>query len=154
MKVKALCLFTIVLCLFLGVSSCKRSQEQPKTTPEKKVEKEPVKKVRKKSQAPVLAESEEAAVKIIGGSGNVLGIELTNKVPVRAVQFTLEGVQINEVRSTPRTAGFLVDFNKESGKVIMLSTSGDTVSTGTGLIAEVVCDKKDSANLKVVKIIK
>ena len=99
-------------------------------------------------------ESGDATIKIVEGSGNVLGIELTNKVPIRGVQFIIEGVQASEVHTTSRTKGFLADFNKESGKVVILSISGDKISSGTGTIAEVVCAKKDSASLSDIKLIK
>ena len=142
----------IGLWLFLGASSCKKAQEQPKTKAEEKVKKEVVKKVRKKSQVPVAVASGDATIKIADGSGNVLGIELTNKVPVRGVQFTIEGVQMNEVRTTSRAKGFLADFNKASGIVIMVSTSGGKIAPGTGLIAEIICDKRGSASLSGKKI--
>lgn len=147
---KVLSLITMVLCLLLGASSCKKSQEQPKAKTVKKVEKT----VREKSQVPMAVESGEATIKIVGGSGNVLSIGLTNKVPIRVVQFTIEGVQVREVRTTSRTTGFQADLNKKSGKVVMLSLSGDKISSGTGMIAEVVCDKKDAASLSGIKIIK
>jgi len=151
---KQLCLIMMVLYLLLGVSSCKKSQEQPNAKTVKKVEKKVEKKVRKKSQAPMAVESGDATIKIVEGSGNVLGIELTNKVPIRGVQFILEGAQASEVHTTSRTKGFVADFNKASGKVVILSVSGGKIPSGTGAIAEVVCDKKDSASLSDIKLIK
>ncbi|KPJ55832.1 MAG: hypothetical protein AMJ42_06145 [Deltaproteobacteria bacterium DG_8] len=48
---KKLCLITLILCLFLGVPSCKKAQEEPTPAMEEKVEKE--------SQAPMIEEGEE-----------------------------------------------------------------------------------------------
>lgn len=48
---KKLCLITLILCLFLGAPSCKKSQEEPAPAMEEKVEKE--------SQAPMIEEGKE-----------------------------------------------------------------------------------------------
>jgi len=50
--------------------------------------------------------------------------------------------------------GFLADFNKEAGKVVILSTSEDKIATGSGLIAELVCENIDSASLSEIKLVK
>ena len=87
-------------------------------------------------------------------SESILGIDLTNDVPVRGVQFTLEGPEITDVLTTSRTEGFFAQFNKENGKVIMLSLVGDSINPGMGPIAEIVCDHTDSAaSLSGVKIV-
>jgi len=109
-------------------------------------------KVEKKPQTSRMVDSEEANLKIVDGTGNTVGIDLTNNVSVRGVQFTLEGVKMTEVRTTSRTAGFLADFNKESGIVILVSTSGNEIAPGRGLIAEIICDKGGSASLSGIKI--
>jgi hypothetical protein len=153
-EMKNLCVILLILCFSLGGTNCKKSQEEQTPTVEKRVEKKTGEVVKKKSKRIKAVKSGEATIKIVDGTGNVFGIELTNKVPVRGVQFTVEGVQMNEVRTTSRTTGFLSDFNKESGKVVMLSTSEDKISSGTGLIAEVVCDKKGKASLSGIKIVK
>ena len=98
--------------------------------------------------------SQDATLKIANESGNTVGIDLANNVPVRGVQCAIEGVQMTEVRTTSRTAGFLADFNKESGIVIIVSMSGDKIAPGTGLIAEVLYDKGGSASLSGIKIAK
>jgi len=49
--VKRLCLITLILCLFLGGPSCKKSQEEPTPAMEEKVEEE--------YQAPMIEEGEE-----------------------------------------------------------------------------------------------
>jgi len=149
-----LCVAFLIVCFLLGSTNCRKSQREQMPKAEKIVEKKAGETVKKKSKRIKAVESEEATIKIVGGSGNVFGIELTNKVPVRGVQFAVEGVQMNEVRTTSRTTGFMSDFNKESGIVVMLSTSEDKIPSGTGLIAEIVCDKKDSASLSGIKIVK
>lgn len=68
-------------------------------------------------------------------SGNSESVELSNDIPVRGVQFTLNGAKVSEVRTTPRTEGFLV--KEKNGKVIMISLSGKTIAPGNGPIAEV-----------------
>jgi len=145
---KKLCLISLTLCLFLGGSSCKKTEEEQKTTVKEKVDK----KVEKKAQGSRLVEDKDATLKIVAGSENVFGIDLNNNVPVRGAQFTVEGVKIIEVRTTERTAGFLAKFNKESGIVIMVSTSGGKIAPGTGSIAEIIGDKKGSASLSKIKI--
>jgi len=132
----------LILCFFLVAPSCKKPQEAPMT------------KVEKKAQDTMEVDSKDATLKIVAGSGNVLGIDLTNNVPVGGVQFTIEGVKMTDVRTTSRTAGFLAEFNKESGMVIIVSTSGGKIAPGTGLIAEIISDKGGSANLLGIKIAK
>jgi len=141
---KKLCLITLILCLFLGGPTCKKSQEEPRAKIEEKVEKTP------KTSREV--KSEDATLKIVGGSGNTVGIDLTNSVPVRGVQFTIEGVKVTEVSTTSRTAGFLAEFNENSGIVILVSTSGKEIAPGTGLIANIMCDRGGSATLSEIKI--
>ena len=148
MEMKEIYLIPLLLCLFLSVSSCKKSQEKLKTKVEKKVEI----KVKKKLEDSRRVKSEDATLKIVKGSGNIVGINLTNNVPIRGVQFTLEEVKMTDVRTTSRTAGFLAKFNEESGIVILVSTSGDKIAPGTGLIAEITCDKSGSASLSEIKI--
>ena len=143
---KKLCVISLILCLFLGASSCKKSHVKPTT----KMKGE----VKKKAQDAMKVDSKDATLRIVKGSENIAGIDLTNTIPVRGVQFTIEGTKITAVRVTSRTAGFLADFNKESGKVIIVSISGDTIAPGTGLIAEVTCDKVGSAILSGIKIAK
>jgi hypothetical protein len=151
---RVLYLVTIVVFLFLGISSCDTSQDQSKTKTVEESGKKVDTAVRKKPTMVEEAGSEDATLKIVGGSGNTLGIELTNSIPILGVQFSLEGAHMNEIRTTSRTKGFLADFNKEAGKVVLLSTSGDKIASGSGLIAELVCDKIDSASLSEIKIVK
>ena len=143
---KKLCLISLTLCIMLGGPSCKKTKEEQKTTGKAKVE--------KKAQGPMTVESKDATLKIVEGSGNTVGIDLTNTIPVRGVQFTIEGAKITEVRPTSRIKGFLAEFNKESGIVIIVSMSGDTIAPSTGLIAEVIYNKGGSASLSGIKIAK
>jgi hypothetical protein len=139
-------LIPLILCLSLAGFSCKKSQEEPKKKVEKKVE--------KKSQAATREESKESTLGIVDVAENTVGIDLTNSVPVRGVQFTINGVKPTEVRTTSRTKGFMTDYNEKNGKVIMVSLSGNTITPGTGIIAEIICDKGGSASLSEVKIAK
>ena len=86
-------------------------------------------------------------------SGNAASLELDNDVPVRGVQFTIEGAQPVEVRTTSRSEGFFAQFNKENGKVVLISLSGNTIAPGGGPIAEVVCSNGGSASLSEIKIV-
>ena len=95
----------------------------------------------------------KATLELKAGPGHNLGVELINTVPVRGVQFIVSGVNITEVRTTKRTAGFLAKFNEKNGKVILLSTSGDKIAPGKGSVAEIICDKPGAATLSGVKIV-
>ena len=139
-------LILLILCLFLSGPGCKKSKEEAKTTVDKKVE--------KASQTPTVRKDEESTLKIVTSSDNAVGVDLTNKVPVKGVQFTIEGVKVNEVRTTSRTEGFLAEFNEKNGKVILLSLSGNKIGQGNGPILEIICDKADSARLSGIKIVK
>ena len=83
-------------------------------------------------------EGAQPALTVASGPGTSAQINLTNDVPVRGVQFTLNGAQPTEVRTTSRTEGFFATHDKKSGKVILVSLSGKTIAPGTGPIAEVV----------------
>jgi len=128
---KRLYFVSLLLYLFFSVLSC---MNPPEDIPE-----EP---------------SEDAILKLVEVSGNILGIDLTNDVPVKGVQFTLEGPKITEVRTTSRTEGFSPSFNEENGRVILLSLSGGEITTGKGLIAEILFDNGGSASLSEIKIVK
>ena len=95
---------------------------------------------------------QDAMLQLVEARENMFGIDLKNNVSVRGVQFTLEGVTITEVRTTSRSKGFFASFNKDNGKVIMASLSGDEIHPGEGSIAEVVGDKSGAAHLSEVKI--
>ena len=95
---------------------------------------------------------QDAILNLVEVTENMFGIDLKNTVSIRGVQFTVEGVTISEVRTTNRSEGFFASFNKENGKVIMASLSGDELPPGKGLIAEVVCGKSGAARLAEIKI--
>ena len=99
-----------------------------------------------------LEEGAQSTLTLTPGTGNSAQIELANDVPVRGVQFTLSGAQPTEVRTTPRTEGFLASFDKNSGKVILVSLSGKTIAPGTGPIAEVVGSNGSTSNVSGVVI--
>ncbi len=85
-----------------------------------------------------------------GGPGNEVNLDLKNDVPVRGVQFTINGASPLEVRTTSRTEGFFTQY--KNGTVIMMSVSGKTIAPGTGPIAEVICSNADSASLSKITI--
>ena len=145
---KKICIGTIVVCVLLFLSSCKKSQEEPKTTEKEQTELT----VKKKPVRTRDVASSDATLTIVQGTGNTVGINLTNKIPVRGVQFTLPGVKITALRTTPRSDGFMANFNQESGVVIMLSLSGNKIAAGTGAIAEIICEEGGSPTISDIKI--
>jgi hypothetical protein len=87
------------------------------------------------------------------GSGNGMDLELSNDVPVRGVQFTLNGANPTEIRTTARAEGFFAKCNEKNGTVVLVSISGKKIAPGSGPIAEIVCDKTaGAAGLSNVKI--
>lgn len=145
---------TMATLLLLCGSACDRAQDQSRTAPVEESQKKVEKTISKKPAMIEAAGSEEATLKTVLLQGNTLGIELTNSIPIRGVQFTLEGARMNEMRTTSRSQNLLADFNRESGKVVILSTSGDAIPPGSGLVAELVCDTIDSARLSEIKMVK
>ena len=133
-------LLLIVLCT-AGVPLSALAEEN--VTPGVKVEAAP-------AQQPQV--EKKAVLTLNPVSEKVLGVDLSNTVPVRGVQFTVSGVAISELRTTKRTAGFLAKFNEKNGKAIILSTSGASVAPGKGAIAEIICDKPSAATLSEVQI--
>ena len=148
----------LFLCILLSSPGCRQAQEEPGAIPEKnlvqeQVQKKPVKMPEKtaetKPQNPMKLDSGDAEIKIIAGGENLLGIELQNKVP-----FTLMGAKITEIRTTARTKGYFAKFNEATGKVILVSMSGDKIEPGTGPIAEIVCNKGADASLSEITIVR
>ena len=148
-KMIKICLITISLCLLLVGPSCKKSQEEPATTTEEKVEK----KAKKKLKIPMKVESEDAIIKIIDKSDNTIGIDLANTVPIRIVQFVIKGVKITEIHTTSRTKGFYAKHNARNDKIVLLSPSDKAIAPGSGLIAEILCDKGGTASLSEIKTV-
>ena len=126
----------LLLCLFFSIFSCMNPPEDI----EEVITEEP---------------SEYATLTLLEVSGNTLGIDLTNDIPVRGVQFTLEGPEIIDVLTTSRTEEFSPSFNEENGTVILVSLSGDEIAAGKGLIAEILYDDDGggSASLSEIKIV-
>ena len=99
------------------------------------------------------AQAGEPALRVVAGSQGVATVELENERPVKAIQFALTGVTITEMRATDRTRGFLMKFNEQNGKAILLSTSGEEIPPGKGAVAEIVYEKEGSPTLAEMKII-
>jgi hypothetical protein len=97
--------------------------------------------------------AKEASLKLVPGPKGAATIELQNDIPVRALQFSVAGAKITEVRTAGRTKGYLVKFNDKNGMVIILSTAGEEIAPGKGSVAEIACDKPAAAILKDVKIV-
>jgi hypothetical protein len=151
----------LLLSFFLWSPGCKQAEEeagsvQEKSPVQEQVQKKPVpvpeKKVKSKPQNPIQLESKDAKLKIETDKENVIGLELENTVPIRGVQCALKGVKISEIRTTERTKGYLTKFNEATGIIILVDVKGKKIQPGTGLIAEVVCDKTGSASLTDVKL--
>ena len=129
--------------------------EKATTKPQK--EKSPVE-TKQTEKAPVKkTQAKKATLEVGTVSGNTAFIELTNTVPVRGVQFTVNGVKLTEVRTTTRSAGFLAKFNEENGIVVMVSLTKEEMPAGKGPIAELVYQKAppsgSAISLSAVKIV-
>ena len=132
---KRLYFIPLMLCLFFSVLSCMNHPE----VIDEGIPEEP---------------GEYATLTLLEVSGDTLGIDLKNDVPVRGVQFTLEGPEIIDVLTTSRTEEFSPSFNEENGTVILVSLSGDKIAAGKGLIAEILYDDGGgSASLSEIKIV-
>ena len=95
----------------------------------------------------------EPALSLKAGGKNTAKLELQSDIPVRALQFSVTGAKITEVRATGRAKGFFSKFNEKNGMVIILSTAGEEIDPGKGEVAEIVCDKPATAKLADVKIV-
>ena len=148
----------LILSLVFLAPGCNTSQEESITgqgeiSTEKKIDDATRQKAKEKLHLPTAAESEEATLTIANISQNTFGIELKNTAPVRLVQFTVNGIQDAQIRSTARTDGFLIKFTKDNTKVTILSPSGKTIAPGSGFIVEMSCDAP-TATLSDIKIAK
>ena len=162
-SMKHFCIILLFLCILPSSPGCRQAQEEPGAIPEKNPVQEQVRKkplkipettAETKPQNPMKLDSEDAKLKIVAGAENVLGVELENKVPIRGVQFTLMGAKITEISTTERTKGYFAKFNEATGKVILVSMSGDKIEPGTGPIAEIVCNKGADASLSEITIVR
>lgn len=152
--------FVIVLIMVFSLvgQSCKKSQEVPAPKGEEKAAE---KATEPRQEQPVATyvnrmkvDSKEASLKLVAGDKNVHTLNLENSIPIRGVQFVLEGVKIKNVNITGRTKGFLANFNAESGAVIIVDTSGGKIKAGNGSIAEIVCIEGGSPTLSEIKLAK
>lgn len=137
-KITGTTIFLVFLIVFMltGLSSISRAGEA-------EIEK-------KKGKAPIEnTQEKKATLKLVSGSGNKSGIDLTNTVPVRGVQFTVNGVNLTEVRTTSRTASFMAKFNEANGRVILVSLTKDEIAPGKGPIAEIIYEKAPSSGTAI-----
>ena len=155
------CVILLLLNVILCGPGCRQAQEEPASPQEKSTAQEqgkqksvqmPEKKAEAKPQNSMKLDSEDAKLKIVPGGENVVGVELENKVPIRGVQFSLKDVKITDIRTTPRTEGYLAKFNEATGIIILVDMSGKKIPPGAGPIAEIVCDKAGSARLSEIKL--
>ena len=95
----------------------------------------------------------EASLSLSTGSGGGVNLELDNGVPLRAVQFTLNGAELSEIRTTPRAEGFLAKYNEKNGRVVLVSLTGQKIAPGNGPIAEIICNNTGAqlSNIKLSK---
>ena len=146
-KIRNVLLVLVVIIFSIGISfAASQGDKGAVRSPEGKAAVKP-----QKEKAPVVtpekvapaekSPEKKATLKVVPATGNTAGIELTNTVPVRGVQFTGKGVKLTEVRTTSRTPGFLAKFNEENGIVLVLSLTDEEVAPGTGLIAEIIYEK-------------
>jgi hypothetical protein len=148
----------IILCLLVVAPGCNKSQDESLTgqeekSTEKTLDNTTKQKAKEKLQLPTAVQGEEATLTLTNIAKNTFGIELKNTAPVRLVQFTVNGIEDAQVRSTARTDGFLIKFTKDNKKVTILSPSGNTIAPGSGLIVEMSCDAP-TATLSDIKIAK
>jgi hypothetical protein len=130
--------------------SLKKSQGQLFAESGKKIEES----AEKSSQRTRIVESENATIELVDKSDNSIGINLINDIPVQGVQFTIEGVKVTQIRTISRASSTVASFNKESGTIILMASSGGNIAPGKGLIAEITCDKVGSVNLSAIKVAK
>jgi hypothetical protein len=148
----------IILCLIFVAPGCKKSQDESmkgkeEKSTEKTLQDTTKQETKEQLQLPTAVESEEATLTLVNISQNTFGIDLKNSAPVRLIQFTLNGIEDAQVRSTARTDGFLIKFTKDNKKVTILSPSGNTIAPGSGFVVEMSCDAA-AATLSEIKIAK
>ena len=95
---------------------------------------------------------QDISLQLVDIAEDMVGIDLMNTVPVRGVQFTIEGVAIADVLTTSRSEDFMASFNEESGRVLIVSLAGDEILPGGGLIAEILFDGNGLARLSEIII--
>jgi len=95
----------------------------------------------------------EASLYLSESGGGVVNLELDNGIPLGAVQFTVNGANLREVNTTPRSEGFFARYNEKNGTVVLVSMQGQKIAPGNGPIAEIVCDNPSAqiTNIKMSK---
>jgi hypothetical protein len=96
---------------------------------------------------------QKISLQLVEIAEDMAGIDLTNTVPVRGVQFTIGGVEIADVLTTSRSEDFMARFNEENGRVLMVPLGGDEIVPGEGLIAEILFDGNGPAHLSEIVIV-
>jgi hypothetical protein len=138
----------------LAWQSCKQSQKESAPKEGEKVVEKAKEPPKPKYVNRMKVESKDASLTLVAGAKNVHSINLENSIPIRGVQFVLDGVKITNVNITKRTEGYLANFNAESGAVIIVHTSGGKIEAGKGPIAEIVCVEGGSPALSDIKLAK
>lgn len=85
-----------------------------------------------------------------GSRGHIVQIALMNAEPLAGLQLTLtanpDALVIDSVRTTPRTDGFTVHWNGDTGKMLLIDMTGRrTIETGFGPVLEVFYTVKPTA---------
>lgn len=125
----------------------------PGAWPVVQAEEAPVKAPKEMAVAEKKAEPEKkATLTLKPDEKNTFGIDLKNSIPVRGIQFTVNGLKMTEVRTASRTAGFLAKFNEETGIVILVSTAADEIAPGKGAVLKILGEKMPNAEVSLSKI--
>ena len=95
---------------------------------------------------------QDISLQLVDIAEDMVGIDLRNTVPVRGVQFTIEGVELADVLTTSRSEDFMASFNEENGRILIVSFAGDEIAPGEGLIAEILFDGNGPARLSEIVI--
>jgi hypothetical protein len=148
--------FVIVLIIVFSLvgQSCKQSREETPPKQEEKATEKAKEQPKAKYVNRMKVDSKDASLKLVSGDKNSHSLNLENSIPIRGVQFVLEGVKITNITTTERTKGYLANFNAESGAVIIVHTSGGKIEAGKGSIAEIVCVEGGSPTLSDIKLAK
>ena len=91
-------LFVIVLIMILSFAgqSCKQSQEEPVPKGEEKATEKAAESPKEQPKVQYVnrmkVDSKDASLKLVAGEKNVHSISLENSIPIRGVQFVVEGV--------------------------------------------------------------
>ena len=141
--------------IFTPAGAAEPSAKPPEAAAVKASEKpaEAAKTPEKAAEAAKKEKTTEPSLGLRASGKNTAKLELQNDIPIRALQFSITGAKITEVRTAARTKGYLAKFNEKNGMVIILSTAGEEIAPGKGEVAEIVCDKPASAKLADVKIV-